>query len=389
MDSDKPLRKSLAGAVSTGEPRPAPGEAPFYLREMRATIVDLFDHKPWIYWADFLLTTAIGYAGGAAYLTATFLSVRQVLAFFVAGFAIFRAATFIHEIVHMRQGLMPAFRVAWNVLFGVPMMMPSLLYSNHTDHHRRRHYGTEHDGEYQPFARRPISHLARYWGLALAMPLLAYFRFLILVPLSLVNPRLRRWLFERFSSYGFNFRYRREPSKSEPYQWWLLTDVACFACAVGLAASVLRGRLSPNQLLGIYLLAVFTIGLNWLRNLAGHHFRNEGGELSAMEQLADSVTISGHPLLTELLFPLGLRYHALHHLYPSLPYHALGTAHRRLMATLPADAVYRQTVYPSFWSVLKTLVGESLAATRHEPAQQPASERLSHELGWLEPLQRG
>jgi hypothetical protein len=37
-------------------------------------------------------------------------------------------------------------------------------------------------------------------------------------------------------------------------------------------------------------------------------------------------------------FPLGLRYHALHHLFPSLPYHALGTAHRRLIVALPPDS---------------------------------------------------
>lgn len=235
------------------------------------------------------------------------------------------------------------------------------------DHHRRHHYGTQHDGEYQPFARRPPSHLIRYWGQVLVLPLLAYFRFLVLTPLSLVHPKLRRWMLERFSSYGSNFSYRRELSKSEPYRLWLITDLACFVCAVGLALSLFRGRIGPGQLFGIYLLAVFTIGLNWLRNLAGHHFRNEDRELNNREQLIDSVTISGHPLLTELLFPLGLRYHALHHLYPSLPYHALGTAHRRLMAILPADAVYRQTVYSSFWSVLKTLVGESLACI---PAQQ-------------------
>ncbi|HWL73233.1 MAG TPA: fatty acid desaturase, partial [Burkholderiaceae bacterium] len=59
-------------------------------------------------------------------------------------------------------------------------------------------------------------------------------------------------------------------------------------------------------------------------------------------------------------------YHALHHLFPSLPYHNLARAHRRLMAELPADNLYRQTVYPSYWSVIRQLVADSRAATASE-----------------------
>ena len=102
-------------------------------------------------------------------------------------------------------------------------------------------------------------------------------------------------------------------------------------------------------------LAVFTIALNWLRNLAGHRFRNDGRELDYFGQLVDSISVIGNPLWTELLFPLGLRYHALHHLFPAIPYHNLGRAHRRLMQVLPADSPYRQTIYPGLWPVLVDL----------------------------------
>ena len=66
--------------------------------------------------------------------------------------------------------------------------------------------------------------------------------------------------------------------------------------------------------------------------------------MTYMEQMFDSTTIPGRPLLTELWAPLGQRYHALHHLFPSIPYHSLGIAHRRLMSGLPADSPYRATI---------------------------------------------
>ncbi len=117
----------------------------------------------------------------------------------------------------------------------------------------------------------------------------------------------------------------------------------------------MSGIIPWEQAAKAYLLAVFTVGLNWLRNLAGHRFLNDGRELDYFGQLNDSITVIGNPLWTELLFPLGLRYHALHHLFPAIPYHNLGKAHRRLMELLPADSPYRKTIYFGLWPVLVDL----------------------------------
>jgi fatty acid desaturase len=77
--------------------------------------------------------------------------------------------------------------------------------------------------------------------------------------------------------------------------------------------------------------------------------------MSYAEQLVDSVNVVGHPVFTELWAPVGLRYHALHHLFPTIPYHALPVAHARLMQALPADSIYRKTVEPTLLSALRTL----------------------------------
>jgi fatty acid desaturase len=91
--------------------------------------------------------------------------------------------------------------------------------------------------------------------------------------------------------------------------------------------------------------------LNHVRSIVAHRYTNDtGGRVSYEEQVKDSVTIAGFSPGAVLLAPVGLRYHALHHLFPSLPYYALGEAHRRLVLKLPPDHVYVRTIVPGVWS---------------------------------------
>jgi fatty acid desaturase len=61
-----------------------------------------------------------------------------------------------------------------------------------------------------------------------------------------------------------------------------------------------------------------------------------------------------------------LRYHALHHLFPALPYHRMGEAHRRLMAGLPANSPYRVANRLSFFAAVAQLWrSASLTSAQH------------------------
>jgi hypothetical protein len=50
-----------------------------------------------------------------------------------------------------------------------------------------------------------------------------------------------------------------------------------------------------------------------------------------------------------LLCPVGLRFHALHHLFPGLPYHNLEKAHGRLSTALPVSSDYHLSNLHSVW----------------------------------------
>lgn len=339
------------------------GDAQASINAARALVSDLFTPRPWIYWTDLALTLVVAYLAAVVYLRAPAFSLLQGIAFVVCGFALFRAGSFVHEITHLRGGKMLSFRVGWNLVCGIPMVMPSHFYENHIDHHNSHHYGTLRDGEYLPLGSGPLHEI--FWFFAQVPFLPGYIALrLLLSPLTFVHPRLRSFVLEHMSSYVINFRHRLTVPRTAPRRAWAALEIACSLRVALMLGVVLVGIYPWTRLVQLYLLAAFSMLLNYNRNLVAHRYENTGNQMTHAEQLADSITITGHPLLTELFFPLGLRYHALHHLFPGIPYHNLGIAHRRLMAHLPADSPYRQTVFPNYWAAAKALWANARGATK-------------------------
>jgi fatty acid desaturase len=337
----------------------------FDVHQAKAIVRDLFKPRAAVYWTDMLISIVVAYGAAHFYFQLPAADPWKWVALAVSSFALFRLGSFMHELQHFSGSSMRKFAAGWNLLCGIPMLMPSFLYDNHASHHRNTTYGTIDDGEYLPLGNGAWGHFAIYALQALLLPLLVIFRFLFLTPLALLSSTWRKWVLERFSYYGINPHYRHPPREPLPRSWWLL-EIACMLRAWAIPTAVLLGVTSPWRLPELYLLAVCSIGLNYVRNLAAHRYRSTGESMDYAHQLEDSINITGHPLWTELLFPVGLRYHALHHLFPTLPYHNLGKAHRRLMRELPANSPYRQTVHPSFVSVLRQLWADARQG-RSEP----------------------
>lgn len=109
-----------------------------------------------------------------------------------------------------------------------------------------------------------------------------------------------------------------------------------------------------------YLMLTGILMLNGVRTLIAHRYRFPGERpLTLMEQFHDSVDVPGHPLVTPLWAPVGLRFHATHHLFPGMPYHNLGTAYQRLATGLSNPAWFLRSSERNMVGTMRKLVRES------------------------------
>jgi fatty acid desaturase len=314
------------------------------MRAAKELTADIAEARGGIYWTDMLGSALLGYAALAGTILAgnVWLSLACGA---VAVLLLYRALLFIHELTHIHRTALPGFRTAWNLLVGIPMLTPSFMYEGvHTLHHARTRYGTADDPEYLPLALMKWWSLPSFILISLLAPPALLVRFALLNPLSLVIPPLRTLVWERFSGLAINPDFRRRPPEGELKGRVLWQEIGGTLWSFVLLSSVFALGWRPLLLA----LAVFSgvAVLNQLRTLVAHLWENDGEAMTVTGQYLDSVNVPPPSPLATLWAPVGLRYHALHHLMPSMPYHSLGEAHRRLRAHLGADSTFERANHP-------------------------------------------
>lgn len=327
------------------------------LRAARDLTKDLGEARGAIYWPDMLVSVALGYGGIALAILTDSLAVALV-AGLVASLTLYRALMFIHELTHIHRDALPGFRTGWNLLVGIPMLMPSFMYEGvHVIHHKRTQYGTIEDPEYLPLALMKPWSLPLFVIVALLAPVALLVRFGVLVPMGALIPPLRKFTWERFSALSINPDFRRKPPSGEFGRMVFWQEAAASVWAITIIASTLVIGWRP--LLIALAIVSFTALLNQLRTLVAHLWENEGEPMTVTAQFLDSVNVPPPGLAAEIWAPVGLRYHALHHLMPSMPYHDLPEAHRRLAKELGDGSTYEGANHPG----MAVLVGRIARST--------------------------
>jgi fatty acid desaturase len=146
---------------------------------------------------------------------------------------------------------------------------------------------------------------------------------------------------------------------------WRLQEFGAFVYGVTAIGLVASGIFPASVIFAWYVVATLIFLLNSLRTLAAHAYRNPGDRvMTRAEEFLDSVNVLGIPFITALWAPVGLRFHATHHLFPSLPYHELAKAHRALIEELPDNRLYLEASRKSLYDALGRLRKEARAAQR-------------------------
>jgi fatty acid desaturase len=344
-----------------GEPMPTKLD----VRAAQSLTADLMKRRQWIYWVDFLLSWAalVGLIvlGGHAFTWWT------LVALVPASWLVFRIGVFIHEIQHFRKGEATAFTIAWNALFGCPTGIPHPMYDYHRVHHSVMGYGTPADSEYttypEPF---PPAGFLQMVKVCLMYPFLLVIRFTAGTASVLFNHQLRDKFERKLSALHMDRSRTADAWTPEMRRHWLPYELGSLAYLVAFAVLVVLRIIPISAVVFVYLAIVGGNLANQVRVMFAHGYHTRTESRSFEEQVADSFD---HPSPWIFFWsPVGLGYHGTHHLFPRMPYHALGRAHRRLAASPELAPFMTRSTKPGLVRELRDKLTNGPAGPASEPA---------------------
>jgi fatty acid desaturase len=335
-----------------------------------------FEPSRIIYWGDLLVSTFVGWSALIISARAPFGSPLHVVATLVAIFAVLRAALFIHELSHLKRGQIPGFELVWNLIVGIPFMIPSLMYvGSHMDHHKRMGFGTNDDPEYAQIVRWSRLRIVTFVFTVALLPIALAVRWGVLGPLSRLFPPLRRFVVGKLSTLVINSSYVRPMPKGDQIKRWDAQEAGAAMFVWAVVGAVIAGWIPIEVIVQCCIIGGGVLSVNQVRTLVAHGYENEGEPMDTEAQLLDSINLRGWSVLTTLIAPVGLRFHALHHHLPFIPYHSLGLVHRRLLAELPQNAPYRATLKDGV-GTLRRLWRNAAAPSRETFSANPVAREL-------------
>ena len=265
----------------------------------------------------------------------------------VAVLALYRAGSFIHELTHIKKGAVKGFRFVWNLIVGVPLLVPSFMYEGvHNQHHAKTYYGTADDPEYLPLALMQPWTLPVFMVVAVLAPIGLMIRFAILAPLSLVSPKLRALVVGRYSGLQINPRFVRPAPEGEFARDWAWQEAACSVWAIALLAMTATGLIPLRDFLIFLGVASGVMFLNQVRTLVAHLWENDGEPMSVTAQFLDSVNV---PAAGHIAGAVGAGRPALSRAPPSASGSALSCAGRGASAAVqgarsPVRSIMRRPI---------------------------------------------
>jgi fatty acid desaturase len=197
---------------------------------------------------------------------------------------------------------------------------------------------------------------------SLLLPVGLLLRSALLVPLGAVVPPLGRMAWARASALAINPAFRRRPAEGADFRRQVLwQELGASLWAWFLIGFAVTADWRPLAI-GLAVLSGVAV-LNQLRTLVAHLWENEGEPMTVTAQYLDTVNVPPPGIWAELWAPVGLRYHALHHLLPSVPYHAYPEAHRRLAGHVGAGETYNSAHWRGMGPLMAKIARSTMKLT--------------------------